>query len=132
MLITIGYPAVVLAGKPIGTTKLIADGLTEYIPQAAPRIDTETPFNSTGSAGANFNSDALAVDADAGATLALEVITASSPAASPGAMKGVGLPVGLGDGVGLPLATGTATGIILAPVNREIVAVESVVAVGSN
>src|SRR5438046_2266926 len=100
------------------------------MPQAAPRIDTETPFNSTGSAGANLDSEALPGVAEDGARLALEVITASSPAANPGAMNGVGLPVGLGEGVGLPLAlaAGTATGIKLAPVNNEMVAVESVVA----
>src|SRR6266508_4194650 len=105
----------------MGTTKLIAEELTEYMPQAAPRIETETPFSSIGRAGANFNSEALDVITAEGARLTLALIRASSPADNPGAMRGPGLPVGLGlgEGVGLPLELGgaAATGIRLAPVS---------------
>src|SRR2546423_2402511 len=133
LLMTIGKLEVPEVTSPGGITKVIAVELTLYNPQAAPRTETETPFNSTGSEGANCNSEAFAVVPDDGAKLTLELITASSPAANPGAIKGVpGEGLGLGDGVGLPLGTeiGGATGTKLAPVNNEIVSGDSVVIVG--
>src|SRR5581483_6885811 len=58
LLMTIGK----LPGpKPIGTTNLICPLLTAYKPHAAPLMATETPFNSTGNAGARFDSEALAL-----------------------------------------------------------------------
>ena len=97
-------------------------------------IETETPLNSIGSAGARFNSEAPLAFVDAGAGLKPACAIASSPGASPGAINGVGLPVGVGDGdgVGLPVevAVGMNTGPILAPVKSESVAVDSVVIVG--
>lgn len=118
----------------------MADVLTEYIPAAAPLIETDTPLSSTGKAGAKKVSDAFAVAPADGARLALELIRANSPAANPGGTSGpaaglaLGLGLGLGEGEGLPLGLavgdGDATGARLAPVNTEIVAVESVVALG--
>src|SRR5207302_9733074 len=112
MLMTIGKLEVPDVTSPGGTTNEIADELTAYKPQAAPLMETETPFNSIGNQGANFDSEALAVDADEGAKAALELMRARSPGAKPGATRGVPVAVGLGDGVGLPLGTeiGVATG----------------------
>src|ERR1700752_1038114 len=99
------------------------------MPAATLWTETDTPFNSTGRDGAKRDSDAkpLPTAADDGARLPLEVITLSSPAANPGAIKGtaaglplgLGLGLGLGDGEGLPLGLavgdGDATGTRLAP-----------------
>ncbi|HEY6046039.1 MAG TPA: hypothetical protein VIU65_05505, partial [Pyrinomonadaceae bacterium] len=89
---------------------------------------TDTPLSSTGSDGANLNSERFAVVAELGARVAPELSRATSLAANPGAVNGE--PVG--DGTGLPLGTGTATGIKLAPVNNETVAVDRVVTGGDN
>ena len=67
-----------------------------------------------------------------GASDTVALITESSPAANPLATSGpLGVPagVGLGEGVGLPVGVGDAgaTGTKLAPVNKEIVPVDSVV-----
>jgi hypothetical protein len=125
---------------------LICEELTEYSPQAAPLIETETPLNSIGNDGARFDSEAFAL-----ATVALVTApklpwaAANSPAAKPaGVALGLteGLTEGLGDGLGLGVgltlglgvAVGLATGTVikLAPVNREIPAVDSAVTAGDN
>ena len=111
---------------------MIAVGLTEYIPQATPRIETDTPFNSTGSGGPNCDSEAFIVVPDDAASATEALSTENSPGAKPGAVKGppaVGVGLGLGDGDGLPVGVGDAgaTGIKLAPVNKEIVPADSVV-----
>jgi len=114
-------------------TNRTSDELTEYIPQAAPSIDTDTPFNSIGSEGARFDSDAFALLTVALVTVPkLPFADVSSPAATPtglvvGLMDalGDGLGLGLGEGVGLTdglgVAVGLATGTLieLAPVNSE-------------
>jgi hypothetical protein len=74
LLMTIGKTP---TGTPFGTTKLIAVELTEYMPHATPTIETDTPFNSIGSDGANLDSDALPVAAVDGARPALELIRAN-------------------------------------------------------
>ena len=112
--------------------------LTDHIPAATPLIETDTPFNSTGSGGAKLNSDAFTVPTADGARLALELMIVNSPAANPGATSGpaAGLPVGLGlgEGEGLPLGLavgdGDATGARLAPVKIDMVAADDVVAGG--
>jgi len=102
------------------------------MPHAAPRMETETPFSSTGNGGPKNDSEAFKVDAVAGASDTVALSSESSPGASPGAVKGppaVGVGLGLGEGLGLPLALGVgeagATGIKLAPVNKEIVPADS-------
>src|SRR5262245_13779468 len=83
--------------NPGGTTNLISVGLTEYMPQATPRIPTETPFNSTGNGGPYLVSDAFAVAPADGAKETVALSTERSPAASPGASNGpLGVLVALG------------------------------------
>ena len=125
-----------MGNNPVGTTNLISDEPTAYRPHAALLMATETPFNSIGSAGARFDSDALlllTVTLD-GARLALDWKTAISPAARPRGTNGVGLAAGVGDGLGVGLAVGlgvavglaTGTPIRLAPVNAVSVAADYV------
>ena len=123
---------------------MICDGPTKYNPQAALLIATETPFNSTGKAGARVAVDALlfATIAFEGASEILDCNTPNSPGAIPGAMNGVGeapglgdgVGDGLGDGVGLTLGVGvadaTVTGISVAPVRSETVPDGSLVSGG--
>src|SRR5438876_11811586 len=101
--------------RPLGTTNLICEELTAKSPHAAPLMDTETPFNSIGSAGARFASEALASATVtlAGARLTLAFARASSPAAKPVGTYGVGLglTLGLGDGLGDGLGVGLALGV---------------------
>ena len=78
----------------------------------------------------------------AGAGLKVACAIVSSPAASPFAIAGVGLAFGDavgdgdgdGEGDGLPdgdgVGLGEITGIMLAPVNKDVVAVDSVVIAG--
>src|SRR5207253_11299095 len=99
----------------LGTKNLICEGLTAKSPHAAPLIDTETPFNSIGRAGARFDSEALesATVTLAGARLILAFARASSPGAKPVGTYGVGLglTLGLGDGLGDVLGVGLALGV---------------------
>ena len=99
-----------------------------------------------GNAGARFDSDAFAFDTVALVTAPkVPWATASSPAAKPvGAVTGLaealgeGLGLGLGDGDGLTDGLGVAVGLAigtdmeLAPVNKEIAAVDSVLIAGAN
>ena len=71
-------------------------------------------------------------EADDGARLTLDWARANSPAARPGATYGVGLPLGVGEGLGDGLTLGLAVGlgmiteIMLAPVNKDRLPLESV------
>ena len=103
----------------MGTTNLICAELKAKSPHAAPLMDTETPFNSIGKAGARFDSEALASStvALAGARLTLAFAKASSPGAKPVGTYGVGLGLtlglgeGLGDGLGVGLPVGVGVGL---------------------
>ena len=99
----------------MGTTNLICEELKAKSPHAAPLMDTETPFNSIGNAGARFDSEALesATVTLAGARLTLAFARASSPGAKPVGTYGVGLglTLGLGDGLGDGLGVGLALGV---------------------
>ena len=127
----------------MGTTKRISEALTAKSPQAAPLIETETPFNSIGKAGARFDSDASALltVAGAGARVTLDRMRPNSPEANPvgatcGLTEALGDGLGLGDGLteGLGVAVGLAIGtdISLAPVNSVSVPGDSVVITGES
>ena len=104
---------------------------------------TDTPFNSIGSEGDRFDSEALALLTVALVTVPkLPCATASSPAAKPegaaaGLTEGLGDGLGLGLGLGLTLGLGVGVGLVtgttikLAPVARDNPAVDSVVIVGT-
>ena len=129
-------------GSARGTTNWIWVELTEKRPHAAPLIETETAFNSIGSDGARFASEALVLLTVALGTGPKSACTkASSPAARPVGLV-VGLTEGLGDGLGLGLgvglmvglgvAVGLATGTLikLAPVKSVIALADSALIAG--
>ena len=101
---------------------------------------TETPLSSIGSAVDRFVSEPLLFDALDGASGTVACAIPNSPGARPGAMYGVGLPVGEGDGLGVGLGDGLPEGVAvglgftteikLAPVSSEMLPVDSAVMVG--
>jgi hypothetical protein len=138
LLLTTTDTGVVPAPKPVGTTKSISEGElpTKYKPAAAPPTETETPFNSTGSAGLRVVSEPVVGPVFDGARSAVEVNLLNSPGASPTAVPGVELGValglGLGLGVGLALGFGLGTAKLLGQVKSESPAGDSVITGGNS